>query len=134
MSQKGELKDKMNAAEFREYWKKQEAAKGSKFGAIRTQTADGQKFDSKLEATFYNRHRLLLQQGELLKMERQVRFEFIINGVFVTSYKVDFILHWKDGRVQHIDCKSQPTQTEAYRIRKLLMRAVYGIEITEAYE
>lgn len=131
---KGELKDQMSSKEFKEFWDKQEKARGSKFGAIPTTTADGQRFDSKLEATFYNRHRLLLQQGELLKLERSVRFELIVNGVFITSYKADFILTWKDGRVEVVDCKSQPTQTEAYKLRKKLMRAIHNIEIKEVFE
>lgn len=130
---KGELKDKMNSEEFREYWKKREAAKDSKYKAIPTQTSDGQKFRSHLEATFYNRIKLLHQQGDVIKFDREVRFEIIVNGVFICAYLCDFVVHWKDGRVEHIDCKSQPTMTPVYSLKKKLMQAVHGIELVEVY-
>lgn len=131
---KGELKDKMTAAEFRAYLARENAAKSSKFGAIPTESSDGQKFRSKLEATYYNRLKLLKQQGDLLKFEREVRFELIVNGLMVCAYVCDFILYWSDGRVEHIDCKSQATQTRVYNIKKKLMEACHGIILKEVYE
>lgn len=128
------LKDKMTSKEFKEFWDKQEKAKGSKYGAIPTETADGNRFDSKLEATYYNRMKLLLAAGELVKLERSVRYELIVNGVFITSYKADFVITWKDGREEVIDCKSQPTQTRDYKLRKKLMLAIHNIEIKEVFE
>jgi len=131
---KGMLKDKMNPQEFRDYLAKVEAGKLSKYKAIPTETADGQKFRSKLEATYYNRVRLLQTQGDLIKFEREVRFELIVNGLMVCAYVCDFILYWKDGRIEHIDCKSQATMTPIYSIKKKLMMAVHGIELKEVYE
>jgi hypothetical protein len=131
---KGMLKDTMNAQEFKEFWDKREAAKNSKFGAIPTQNRDGEEFQSLLESSYYDKYKLLRAQGDLIKFERQVRFEFVVNDVFITSYKVDFILYWKDGRVEHIDCKSQPTVTQVYKLKKALMKAIYGIDVIEVYK
>jgi hypothetical protein len=131
---KGELKDQMNAQEFRDYWDRREKAKESKYKAIPTETADGQKFRSHLEATYYNRVKLLHGQGDITKFEREVRFELIVNGVFVCAYVCDFIITWKDGTVEHIDCKSQATMTPVYRIKKMLMKACHGIDLKEIYQ
>lgn len=131
---KGELKDKMTPQEFRDYLAKVEAGKLSKYKAIPTTSSDGQQFRSKLEATYCNRLKLLQLQGDLLKFEREVRFELVVNGVFVCAYVCDFILYWKDGRVEHIDCKSQATMTPIYSIKKKLMKAVHDIDLKEVFE
>lgn len=131
---KGELKDKMNPQEWRDYMAKKNQAATSKYKAIPTETADGQKFRSHLEATFYNRVKLLHTQGDLIKFDREVRFELNVNGFMVCAYVCDFILYWKDGRVEYIDCKSQATMTPIYSIKKKLMWAVHGIELKEVYE
>lgn len=128
------LKDKMTPEEFRVYWAKREAAKISKYKAIPTETSDGQKFRSHLEATFYNRIRLLQSQGEIMRFEREVRFELNVNGFFVCAYICDFILYWQNGQVDHIDCKSSATMTQVYSIKKKLMHACHGIELKEIFE
>ena len=130
---KGTLKDKMTSAEFRNYLEKKDQAKDSKFGAIPTETADGQIFQSTLEATYYNRMWVLQKAGEVQTIERQVRYEFIVNGVLVGTYLLDFRVTYTNGTIEHVDCKSQPTKTALYMIKKALMMALYKIEIKEVY-
>lgn len=130
----GELKDKMTAEEFREYLKKKEAGRTSKYKSIPTQTADGQKFKSALEADYYNRCWVLQRSGEVTQIEREVRFELNVNGVFVAAYMLDFRITYADGRVEHVDCKSEPTVTALYKIKRALMLAIYGIELKEVFE
>jgi len=124
----------MTATEFRLYWKKREAASQSKYRAIPTTSSDGQNFRSHLEATYYNRLKLLQAAGVLTRFEREVRFEMIVNGFLVCAYVCDFILYYSDGTVEHVDCKSQPTKTPVYVIKKKLMKACHGIEIKEVFE
>jgi len=131
---KGELKDKMNPQEFRDYLAKQEAAKSSKFKAIPTTTADGQKFKSILESAYYNRMWVLRRAGEVQLIEREVRYELIVNGVFIASYMLDFRVTFTDGRIEYVDCKSTATKTPLYLMKKQLMLALYGIEIKEIFE
>lgn len=125
------LKDKMTAQEFRAYLTKVERARDSKFGAIPCESSDGQKFRSHLELAFYNRIRLM---PDLEKFEREVRFELVVNGVFVCAYVCDFILYWKNGTIEHIDTKSSATMTQTYRIKKQLMLACHGIQLKEVYK
>lgn len=130
---KGELKDQMTSSEFKEYLAKKERARSSKFGAVPTQTADGQKFKSILESDFYNRQWIRQRAGEVTLIEREVRYEFIVNGVFIASYFLDFRITEADGTIRYIDCKSQPTKTPLYLMKKQLMLALYEIEIEEVF-
>lgn len=128
------LKNRMSSEEWRAYMKSVETAKASKYKAIPAEAADGQKFRSHLEMTFYNRMKLMLHQGDLVKLDREVRFELNVNGFMVCAYICDFILTWKDGTVEHIDCKSQATKTPVYVIKKKLMEACHGIILKEVYK
>lgn len=128
------MTERMTAAEFQAYHKKQEKARESRYGAIPTQTSDGKKFDSHVEAMYYNRCLVLEKAGEIAKIELKVRFEFWVNGVLITTYELDFRITYPDGRVEHVDTKSKPTLTPLYKIKKALMLAVHGIELKEVYE
>ena len=130
---KGELKDKMTPAEFRAYLDKKKNAETSKYKAIPTETADGQKFKSMLEANFYKRQWVLQQAGEVVLIEREVRYELIVNGVFIAAYLLDFRITMTTGVVRYIDCKSMPTRTPLYLMKKQLMKALYSIDIEEVY-
>ncbi len=128
------LKDVMSPAEFREFMAKKEAGKTSKYKAIPTETQDGQKFKSALEANYYKRCWALQQVGEVTKIEREVRYELVVNGHFVAAYMMDFRITYRDGRVDHIDCKSDATLTPLYRIKKQLMKAIHGIDLIEVFQ
>lgn len=132
--EKGTLKDKMNPQEWKEYMAKKNAARQSMFKAIPTQTADGQKFKSILESAFYNRMWVLQKAGEVQLIEREVRYELIVNGVFLAAYLLDFRITYTDGRIEYVDCKSTATKTPLYMIKKGLMLALYGIELKEVFE
>lgn len=124
----------MNASEYREYIRKQEAAKNSKYKGQPTQTADGEKFRSHVEANFWTRCTLLMKTGEILKVEREVRYELVVNGVFICTYFLDFKVYYADGRIEHVDTKSEATLTPIYRIKKQLMLACHGIELIEVFK
>lgn len=132
--QKGTLKDKMTPQEFRDYLAKKDRAKDSKFGAVPTTTGDGQTFKSTLEATYYNRQWVRQRAGEVVKIEREVRYELIVNGIFIAAYMLDFRITEASGHIEYVDCKSQPTKTPLYLMKKQLMLALHGIEIKEVFE
>lgn len=127
-------RDKMSAKQYQEWAQKKEAAKTSRYKGIPTQTADGQKFRSHVEAHYYNRCLILQKTGEIVLIEREVRYELVVNGVFVCTYFLDFRITYKDDRVEHVDTKSEATLTPIYRIKKQLMLACHGIELIEVFE
>jgi hypothetical protein len=130
---KGALKDNMSPQEWRDYMAKQNAAKESRYKAVPTETNDGQHFKSHIEASYYKRCWVLKQSGEVTLIEREVRYELIVNGVFICAYLMDFRITYADGHIEYIDCKSDPTITPIYRLKKQLMLACHGIELKEIF-
>lgn len=96
-------------------------------------TVDGITFDSKAEAERYKELKRLELIGVIKGLELQKTYRLCKgrweNGKpFSISYKADFV-YTLDGDVIIEDVKGY--RTEAYQLKKKLMRAVYGIEITE---
>lgn len=93
-----------------------------KFGSIAT-VKDDMRFDSKLEAKYYEKLKLFKQHGDLLFFLRQVPFH-LPGGVV---YRADFIEFWKDGEVQVTDIKG--FETSDFIMKKKLVEALYPITI-----
>ena len=56
----------------------------------------------------------------------------MVNGVEVTAYRPDFTyVDSRSGQEVVEDVKGLPGMTEVYRLKKLLLLACRGIEITE---
>ena len=95
----------------------------------RRATVDGQTFDSRKEARRYLELQLLARAGEITGLTRQQSYRLEVNGVLVCSYRPDFEYRTKDGTKVVEDVKGVKTQT--YKLKKKLMKAIYGITITE---
>jgi hypothetical protein len=109
---------------------------GSKYKNTKT-TVDGITFDSAKEARRYQELTLLQKCGQISNLVRQKVFTLapavILGGRVKPSlrYICDFS-YWQDGQEVVEDVKSDVTKKlPAYRIKKHLMRHLYGIEITE---
>lgn len=100
----------------------------SKYGSRRVEL-DGLKFDSAREARYYAGLKAMLSAGEIVKIERQVRWVLPVNNVKVCTYVSDFVVYDKDGNRRVIDVKG--FKTPVYRIKRKLMKAIYGIDIEE---
>ena len=103
-----------------------------KYGNHKTEV-DGIKFDSKAEANRYEKLKDMEKSGIIKGLELQKPFRLCKgrwnNGKpFSISYKADFV-YTLDGDIIVEDVKG--FRTEAYQLKKKLMKAVYGIEITE---
>lgn len=103
-----------------------------KYGNKKTEV-DGIKFDSKAEANRYEKLKALEKSGVIKGLELQKTYKLCKgrwnNGKpFSISYKADFV-YSLDGDIIVEDVKG--FRTEAYQLKKKLMKAVYGIEITE---
>ena len=111
---------------------KQPKKRRNKYGNKITEV-DGIKFHSKAEAQAWGDLRAREKSGEIKNLTRQVRYDLIVNGMKVTHYTCDFrYFDVKLGRIIVADKKSFITkQDRAYQLRKKLMLACLGIEITE---
>jgi hypothetical protein len=101
----------------------------SKYGNKPTE-AGGHTFHSRKEAAHYQELLLRVQAGEIERLALQPRFPIVVNGVKVCEYRADFT-YWDvaQGRVVTVDVKGYATQV--YKIKKKLVKAVYGVDIEE---
>lgn len=108
----------------------------SKYGAKRTQV-DGITFDSKAEADRYVELRALQEAGQISGLVLQpsfvlagpVRYTGAARAKPALVYRADFEYVDHLGRRVVEDVKGRPT--EAYIIKRHLMLAIHGIEVSE---
>lgn len=94
-------------------------------------TIDGISFDSTKEAKRWQELKLLERGGVISELERQIKFPFKINGELICTYICDFS-YVENGRHIIEDVKSSYTaKLPVYRIKKKLLKAIYGLEIIE---
>jgi len=102
----------------------------AKFRNIPTEV-DGIKFDSRAEARRYGELKLLERAGEIHGLTLQPKFPLTVGATHVCDYVGDFMFSDKAGVSIVEDVKSKATKTPVYRLKKKLLRALYGIEIRE---
>lgn len=90
---------------------------------------DGITFDSKKEAAYYAKLKLLKLAGEVTEYELQPKYYLVVNGVKWGFYKADFKVTWKSGLTRIVDVKGM--KTSVYQLKKKLVKAIYGIDILE---
>lgn len=98
-----------------------------KYGAIRT-TVDGITFASKAEARRYSELKLLEKAGEIRGLELQPKFPLEVSGTKVATYIADF-KYFRAQMPVIEDVKGM--RTPAYRLKKKMFEAQYGVQITE---
>ncbi len=105
--------------------------KRGKYGAIRT-TVDGINFHSKREASRYKSLKFLESVKRIRNLQLQVKYEFVINGYKIGSYKADFVYEeLEDGEWNPVVEDSKGYRTKDWiRTRKLMM-ACHQIEVRE---
>jgi hypothetical protein len=104
--------------------------KKSKYGNVKTEI-DGHLFDSQKEAARYVQLRYREKAGEITDLELQREFELIVNGEKVASYVSDFS-YQESGELVVEDVKSAITRKlPTYRLKRKLMKSIYGITIKE---
>ena len=104
---------------------------------------DGIKFASKIEAARWEQNKLRVAAKEICQLAAHPTWPLEVNGMLIGHYTADSAYMLCGERLQYVveDVKAvsrdkngnlqQPTKTTAYRLRKKLMKAIHGIEITE---
>ena len=122
----------ITSAEYRKLIDKKKGGKRNKekrgkFNNVKT-FYDGKKFDSKKECERYKE----LKNMGVKDLKCQVRYPINVNGVKICAYIADFTYLDRKGILIVEDVKSDITRKlPVYRLKKKLMKAVYGIEIKE---
>ena len=104
----------------------------------------GFRFASQAEARHYGELLKLGSIGVLKNLELQPRFPLVVNGVQIGTYVGDFRyqieeLIWGEGKDHgrcwsnwhDVVCDVKGFKTEAYKIKKKLVEALYGVSILE---
>jgi hypothetical protein len=93
---------------------------------------NGQKFDSKKESDRFTILKLLSRQGTISNLDRQVKYEIIVENVKICTYIADFVYRNEKGELIVEDVKSLITKRNStYILKKKLMKAIHKIEIKE---
>ena len=97
---------------------------------------DGITFASKKEAKRYQELKLLERAGEISNLKLQPAFPLRVHGYKIGKYIADFSYmsqskHKPEGSLVVEDVKSTATKTPVYSIKKKLMLAIHGINISE---
>lgn len=122
------MSDEMTADDYRALMAKR---RQPKYHNQRVTVGD-ERYDSKAERRRHEELLLQEQNGVIENLRRQVRFPITVNGVLVTSYFADFVYFDREHNVQVIeDVKSRPTMTPIYRLKKKLLHATQGLDITD---
>jgi Protein of unknown function (DUF1064) len=98
---------------------------------IRTKV-DGRWFGSKGEAGRYKKLKSLLKRKKINKLIPHPRFPLYVNGVLLCTYVADFEYYIGERRVVE-DYKGYKLTPE-YKLKKKLMKIIYGIEILETHK
>ena len=91
---------------------------------------DGVRFASKKEGKRYGELKLLQDAGEITDLICHPRWPLTVNGIRVANYEADF---------SYYDCRQERPvvedvkgiKTPVYRLKRRMMKAIYGIEISE---
>lgn len=104
--------------------------KGSKYGNRKTEV-DGITFDSRKEASRYCELKMMAKAGMIRNLELQKKYELIpkTDKFRACYYVADFVYEMYNGQPVVEDVKG--CRTKEYMLKKKLLYAKYGIEITE---
>ena len=104
--------------------------KGNKYGARRVRI-DGIDFASRKEGERYSILKLMQESGQITMLECHPVYKIIINNINCGRYTADFRYMVREFVVVEDVKGGAATKTEAYRLRKKIVEALYGITITE---
>ena len=103
--------------------------KPSKYRNIKVE-CDGLHFDSKAERDRYLALKLLERGGQIHTLILQPRFDLIVNGEKIGFYRADF-QYIESATGEQIVEDVKGVRTPVYRLKRKLMKAIYGIQVRE---
>ena len=101
----------------------------SKYGNRKVQ-ADGFTFDSQAEYRRYRELKLLEAAVAIKGLQVHPLFALRVNGQHIGNYEADFSYIELPGE-RHVVEDVKGVRTAVYRLKKRMVKALYGIDITE---
>lgn len=97
-----------------------------KYGAVKS----GQ-FDSRHESRVYGELRLRELAGEIRDLRPHPVFLLFAGGKFVGKFTPDACFRNLADELVVVEAKQPHTRTEAYMLRRRMLKAIYGLQIVE---
>ena len=69
----------------------------------------GNKYHSRAEAKYAQELDLRVRAGDITNWERQIRCPLHVNGIWVGTIVVDFLIFHNDSSVEYVEVKGHPT-------------------------
>lgn len=92
----------------------------------------GIKFDSKREAERFKQLKLLESAGRVKNIKLQETYNLVFGGTILCKYRADFVYEeYEGGQWTSVVEDVKGVRTAVYRLKKKLMKALYGITIRE---
>ena len=126
------LKSPPNAGDLSNRMVEDGSPSPSKMHNVKTKV-DGITFDSLDEAARYGELKIEERAGLITELKVHKPYRLVVNGIHICNYEADFT-YQREGKLVVEDVKSPGTITYAYRIKKKLMLAIYGIQIQEVFQ
>jgi hypothetical protein len=103
----------------------------AKYGNRKVTTPDGLTFDSQREHGEWVKLEALARKGVIERLQRQVPYDLVVNGVKVTRYVADFTWHERiaPDTWQHVVADAKGYITPEFRIKAKLFKALHGCDI-----
>ena len=104
--------------------------KYNKYNAKKTEFM-GYKVDSKWEAERYGQLSSMALAGVVRDLERQVKYEIVVNNYKICNYIADFvyILVHENGKEEKIVEDAKGVQTTDFKLKMKLVKALFDIDI-----
>lgn len=96
----------------------------------KAEIVDGIRFPSKKQANRYRELKLMEKAGEILELQLEPSWSFVLNSVKICTYRADFKYFkapWGETVIEDV----KGYKTPIYRLKKKMMKAFYGIDILE---
>lgn len=96
-------------------------------------TVDGRTYDSQKECTRWHELCVLQEAGKISHLVYHPSYEIVVAGVYIGKMTLDSRYHDNERNIDvYEDVKGgRVTATRDYRLRKKIVEAIYGIEISE---
>lgn len=104
--------------------------KFNKFKAKKTEFM-GMTFDSKWEAERYGQLYKKFEKGDIEELDRQVRFNIVVNGHKICAYIADYTYFEidEDGERKFVVEDAKGVETPEFKLKKKLMLAANDIDV-----
>ena len=95
---------------------------GNKYHA-KTSVYEGVAYHSKLEAAYAQELDFRVKAKDIKSWERQVKLDLKVNGVHITNYIMDFVIHHNDGSREFVECKG--LEMDLWKIKWKILEATF---------